>query len=96
MARLTEVDIMAGLEGAPGWALEAGGLVREWRFATFRAAIDFVNRVAAVAEEVNHHPDFEIIYDRVRLRLVSHDVKRVNARDIRMAVRLSDEFPFVS
>lgn len=84
---------MARLAEMPGWALVDGALVREWRFASFAAAMQFVNRVAEMAEATDHHPDFEIFYTRVRLRLVSHDVSRVTERDIRMAGRLSGEFP---
>jgi 4a-hydroxytetrahydrobiopterin dehydratase len=43
-----------------GWSIVDEALEREFRFADFRAAMDFVNRVAEVAEEENHHPDIAI------------------------------------
>ena len=48
-------------------------LVRFWTFNGFLEAIDFVNRVARLAEQAGHHPDIDIRYNRVKLALVSHD-----------------------
>ena len=54
-------------------------------FADFAEAFEFMTRVAAVAEEMDHHPDWSNSWNKVTISLVSHDVGRVTARDHRLA-----------
>ena len=69
------------------WSEVGDALEREFRFADFRAAIDFVNRVAEVAEEANHHPDIAISYNKVTLRWWTHTAGGVTDRDRELAER---------
>lgn len=57
----------------PGWSVEGGMLVRTYELPSFREAIAFVGRVAEVAETHDHHPDIDIRYRKVTLRLITHD-----------------------
>jgi len=93
MKPLTSTEISDFLSHETLWILADGKLIREWRFNDFVAAMDFVNRVAAMAEDAGHHPDIDIRYNRVRLGLVTHDAGGVTPRDASMAARLSHEFP---
>lgn len=68
----------------------SGGIVRNMEFPTFANAIEFVNRVAVVADQHDHHPDIDIRYRRLKVVLVSHDVGGISERDFRMA-RLIDD-----
>ena len=77
------------LKELPEWAVEDGVLVRYWNFKDFVAAMAFVNRVAAMAEEAGHHPDVDIRYSKVKLGLVSHDAGGITAKDAKMARQLS-------
>ena len=81
------------LRGLAGWVLEDGALARWWTFPGFNEAIDFVNRVARMAEDAGHHPDIEIRYNRVKLSLISHDAGGITDRDGKMAAKLSAELP---
>ena len=90
---LSEDELNSLLQARPEWSLRGGKLVRQWIFNDFVAAIAFVNRAAALAEQANHHPDIDIRYNRVELALVSHDAGGITARDARMARQLSAEFP---
>ena len=90
--RLTDQEIEELLRKYPEWAIEEGMLVRFWTFNGFLEAIDFVNRVARLAEQAGHHPDIDIRYNRVKLALVSHDAGGITARDAQMAARLSAGF----
>ena len=92
MRAMTNAEIDGVLRGEPEWKLEGGKLVRDWMFADFVRAIEFVNRIAVLAEEAGHHPDIDIRYNRVRLGLVSHDAGGITERDARMATRISKEF----
>lgn len=86
---LSQDQLNALLGDLPDWTLEEGQLVRSWTFKDFAAAMAFVNRIAGLAEEANHHPDIDIRYNRVRLALISHDAGGITRRDAEMARRIS-------
>ena len=91
--KLSELQLHDLLIELPEWALEDGKLVRDLTLPSFVEAIAFVNRVAQIAEEAQHHPDIDIRYNLVQLALVSHDAGGITERDARMARRLSAAFP---
>ncbi len=70
-----------------GWSEVDGALEREFRFGDFRAAIDFVNRVAELAEQTNHHPDIAISYKHVTLRWWTHTTGGITDLDRELAER---------
>ena len=73
-----------------GW--QAGtGVAR--LFKDFVEAMQFVDRVAVVAEDAGHHPDIDIRYNRVLLGLVTHDAGGVTRRDAAMLAKINDSFP---
>jgi 4a-hydroxytetrahydrobiopterin dehydratase len=68
-----------------GWSEVDGALQREFRFATFADALAFVNRVGALAEAENHHPDVELGWGRVVLRWRTHSADAITDRDRELA-----------
>jgi 4a-hydroxytetrahydrobiopterin dehydratase len=71
------------------WRQEGEALVRDYELDDFRAAMAFVNRVADLAEEVNHHPDILVHgWNKVRLTLTTHSEGRVTDNDRAMAERI--------
>jgi 4a-hydroxytetrahydrobiopterin dehydratase len=89
--RLSEDEVKQAVAGLAGWSLEGNELVRTWTFADFVKAMEFVNRVAELAESANHHPDIDIRYNKVRLALVTHDAGGITKNDTEMAARISRE-----
>jgi 4a-hydroxytetrahydrobiopterin dehydratase len=85
MPKLTENEIATRLAALPGWQIDADELDRTFQFADFVAALRFVNGVAGLAEAVQHHPDIDIRYNKVRLRLVTHDAGGLTAKDFDLA-----------
>ena len=85
MSLLTKEEIAQGMAGLEGWELAEGSIVRELVFEGFLSAIEFVDRIAPVAEKANHHPDIDIRWNRVRLLLTTHDQGGLTARDFRLA-----------
>ena len=85
---LGQDEITAKLEGSD-WRQEGKEIVRDWEFENFQQAIDFVNRVAEVAEEANHHPDL-LVHDwnKVRLSLTDHHSGGLTDADFQMAGRI--------
>ena len=71
------------------WRQEDESLIRDYQFDDFVAAMAFVNRVADLAEEVNHHPDILVHgWNKVRLTLMTHSEGRVTDNDHAMAQRI--------
>ena len=69
MDTLSQEQIAAALGELDGWGFEGEALTRTFRFADFVHAIGFVEHLAEVAEEQQHHPDIDIRYNKVTLRL---------------------------
>jgi 4a-hydroxytetrahydrobiopterin dehydratase len=88
---LNAAEIEEVLKIHPQWKLQGGKLVREWSFKDFVEAMQFVNRVAAIAEAAGHHPDIDVRYNHVLLGLVSHDAGGITRRDAAMAGRIDTE-----
>ena len=80
-------------EDMSGWQREGEALVRELKFDDFAAAMAYVNRVADLAEEVNHHPDILVHgWNHVRLTLTTHSAGALTDNDYEMARKI-DELP---
>jgi 4a-hydroxytetrahydrobiopterin dehydratase len=73
----------------PGWQGGPDGLRRTYRYADFAEALAAVNRIGALAEERNHHPDIDIRWNRVDLVVVSHSAGGVTQADIDLARAIS-------
>jgi 4a-hydroxytetrahydrobiopterin dehydratase len=86
MARLTDDEITTALALLPGWGLEDGALVKAYVFPEgFLPAVAFVDRVAVAAEDADHHPDIDIRWNTVTLRLVTHDQGGITEKDTTLA-----------
>lgn len=72
-----------------GWLRDGQHLQRSDRFPTFRDAMAFVNAVAELAEQQNHHPDITINYCTVSLRVTTHDAGKLTDKDYTLAEAIS-------
>lgn len=91
MEKLSPEHIEAKLEQLPQWSLNGESLQRTFRFDDFEAAMAFVNRIAGLAEEMQHHPDIMIRYNKVNLSLTTHDAGGLTENDFSFA-RTTDEY----
>lgn len=75
------------LAALPAWTLADDGLsmARSYRFADFGAAFAFMTQVALAAEKANHHPEWFNVYNRVDVRLTTHDAGGLTERDMALA-----------
>lgn len=88
MAELLSDEAIAAKLRDSSWSREGSEIVREWKFKDFAEAIAFVNRVAEVAEEANHHPDILLHgWNKVRLTLSNHSAGGLTPIDFEMAER---------
>lgn len=70
------------------WRIEGTVLKKDFKFADFKSALAFVNKVGAIAEEESHHPDIELGWGRVVIRLTTHDIKGLSENDFIVAAKI--------
>ena len=73
-----------------GWNEVGGALQRGYRFKDFAEAIAFVNRLAAAAEEADHHPDIAISWSQVEVALSTHSQGGVTENDLKLAAKVEE------
>ena len=85
-------EVRGLLASTPGWELSHGStrIQRMFGLESFPKAIEFVGRVAELAEEQGHHPDFEIHYRDVTLILYTHAIGGLHENDFIMAAKLNE------
>ncbi len=87
---LSSAAISAALAALPGWSHDTGALSCSWRFPDFTTAMAFLADCAVDIERLDHHPDWRNVYDRVWVRLSTHDAgNRVTALDSELAKIMS-------
>ena len=67
------------------WAIQNELLVKQFVFSTFQNAMNFVNAVAKIADEADHHPDIFISYNKVKISLITHDLGEISEKDYSLA-----------
>jgi 4a-hydroxytetrahydrobiopterin dehydratase len=87
---LEDDDLTAALKKCPEWDYEKKAITRTVEFEEFMDAIDFVNDLAEIAEEAQHHPDITIKHTKVMLRLTTHDAGGLTDLDVELAQRVDN------
>lgn len=90
MKNLTESEIAAAVATLAGWKVEDNALVSDWRFANFDVAFGFMTRIAVEAERLDHHPEWSNVYNRVTIRLTTHDTGGITTMDTALAQFISE------
>ena len=88
---LEPAEVDALLRNLPGWATSENGqrIRREWRVKNFMAAMDFFNKVAALAEEEGHHPDLHLVgYRDVTVEVWTHAIGGLSENDFILAAKI--------
>jgi 4a-hydroxytetrahydrobiopterin dehydratase len=85
---MEKTEIEAALAGLPGWSFHGEALAKTFAFAHFSEALAFMVRMGFEAEAMNHHPEWTNVYNRVAVRLNTHDAGgKVTAKDVDLARR---------
>ncbi len=87
-AKLSDLEIQRGLGRLPGWARRGDTLIKTFAFARFADGIAFVDRVAKVADAMDHHPDLDIRYTKVTCTLSTHTAGGITALDLDLAGKI--------
>ncbi|MFG0326814.1 MAG: 4a-hydroxytetrahydrobiopterin dehydratase [Phycisphaerales bacterium JB037] len=85
--KMTEAEVENALTELAEWSEVGGEIQRTYGFNDFVASIAFVNKIAEVAESMQHHPDILIRYNRVTLTLSTHDAGGITEKDFQLAAR---------
>ncbi len=85
--KLTDSQRTALATSLPDWTLadDRDAIQRSFRFDGFKAAFGFMTEVALAAEQMDHHPEWFNVYDRVDITLTSHDARGLSQRDLKLA-----------
>lgn len=71
------------------WKEENNKLIKEFKFKDFIEAWSFMTKVALIAEKMNHHPEWENVYNRVQISLTTHDVgNKITEKDRKLAEKI--------
>lgn len=82
-------EIAGACQALPGWTHAQDALVKTFVFGSFREALSFMVRVGFEAETLNHHPEWSNVYNRVVIRLTTHDAgNKVTTSDLELARRI--------
>jgi 4a-hydroxytetrahydrobiopterin dehydratase len=90
MPALTTKQVGLHLRAVPNWSKRAQTIFRTFKFRGFLESIDFVNRIARKAQKANHHPDIAIRFDKVTLKLTTHDEGGITEKDFSLARQCDD------
>ena len=95
IAELTETERAAALSELTGWSLSREGkaIERKLAFADFSEAFGFMTRVALLADQHDHHPEWFNVYNRVEITLTTHDAGGLSQRDVAMAKAIDALLP---
>ena len=88
--KLEEAAIAKALAALPDWTRDTDGLgiSRQFKFKNFNAAFGFMTRCALEAEKADHHPEWSNVYNKVDIRLTTHDAGGLSQRDFDLAAKI--------
>lgn len=89
LRKATESEIQTALTDLDGWQVRDGKLHRAFQFDDFSQAWGFMSRVALLAEQMVHHPEWFNVWNRVMIDLSTHDVDGISRKDFELAAGIN-------
>ena len=86
--RMSDDEVKDRLSKMGGWKREGDALAPGFEFANFVGSVNFVNRVTPIAEEMNHHPDLSISWNKVSVSLSTHSEGGITENDFKLATKI--------
>ena len=90
MIKLTDIEIQNALLSLEGWKMEKDGIIKRFIFKNFKDALATMNKIGEVAEEMNHHPEWFNVYNKLDIRLSTHDKGGITPLDIDLAKAIEE------
>ncbi|MEO1486106.1 MAG: 4a-hydroxytetrahydrobiopterin dehydratase [Bacteroidota bacterium] len=88
MEKLNTSEIETQLNALDGWSYDSESIHKTYTFSDFKAAFSVMTRIAFECEAMNHHPNWENVYNRLTIHLNTHDAGGVTALDFELAKRI--------
>ena len=88
MARLSDEEIEERRAGLEGWERSGDAIEKQFDNGDFKGSVEFVNRLTPEAEEMNHHPDLEISWNKVTVSLSTHSEGGLTGNDFELASKI--------
>jgi 4a-hydroxytetrahydrobiopterin dehydratase len=82
---LSDITIQRSLGNLAGWSRKGDAVTKTFQLLNFVAAMEFVNKIAVIAEKAGHHPDIDIRYNKVIIALSTHDAGGITQKDLDLA-----------
>ncbi len=92
MAKLSDGQIAEKLKALAGWEYKDNAITKLFRFKQFMDGIEFIDRIARIAEAADHHPDITINYTRIRFACSTHSEGGVTDKDFKLAAEIEQAF----
>ena len=88
--KLTPDEVLKRLDSLDGWSVDGNAIKRRFEFANFAESLEFVNKVGAIAEEADHHPDITFGWGYAEIATTTHDRGGVTDVDLALAGRVNE------
>ncbi len=88
MEKLSPTQIEASLKNLDGWSFENGSICKSYKFKDFKEAFSVMTRIAFEAEQQNHHPNWENVYNQLTIKLNTHDAGGITQYDFDLATAI--------
>lgn len=83
--KISAEKIELKIKNLTGWKFKKDGIEKQFKFTDFNEAFAFLTRVALLSEKLNHHAEWSGVYNKVKLRLTTHDAGGLTQKDVTMA-----------
>lgn len=88
MEKMKKDDVQTNLKALKGWKHEGDSIEKEFEFDDFKTAFAFMTHVAFEAEALTHHPNWENVYNTVKISLNTHEVNGITQKDFDLAEKI--------
>ena len=92
MKTYTEESAKVFLENLKDWEFKNNGIEKHFKFKNFTQALGFIVQLGVLAEKMNHHPELFNVYNKVHIRLTTHDSGGVTDKDFDLASQIEGLF----
>lgn len=90
MEPLSKANISKALESLKDWSYVDNAIEKKFQFKDFKQALGFIVQIGTLAEKANHHPELFNVYNKVTIRLSTHDAKGLTSKDIALAKAIDE------
>ena len=85
-------DVLSKLSSWEKTDEERDAITKEFKFSDFKSAFGFMTSIALKAEEIQHHPEWSNVYNKVKITLTTHDVKGLSDKDIKLGQFIDNQY----